>query len=603
MNRLIALVRHPALALAAIALALGVPAQDKPAEQKRLFFDTVQVNLISVEVFVTDRAGTPVTGLQREDFEVFEDGRPVKVTNFFAADPSAPAPIPVAVPGPPAEPASEEPKLPPVEQRLSVVLLVDNSGITEAERNLALRNAREMLSNCMRLPHTQAMVVMLDVRAHIRQGFTSDLQVLGAALDKLEREPADRTAGAINTSMIERSMSRVTVPSRFSDPGLSSGGGRIENRDFQAQEALSLLQTIRSAAAEARERTRGTLVSTTDFIGSLAGLPGRKVVFYVGNGLSLNPGESLFMKWESRFGQAGLERGFSAPLEARGLSLSNDFRNLVARANAGRVTFYAIDASGGVAPGAPSAEQAVLDPEPGINTSETMGKQHSMQHLAFATGGEAIAATPDPSAMFARLLKDFDTYYSLAYPAPRIGDGKDHSITVKVRRDGAVVRYRRHYLDKTADDRVVERNLSALLHDSGSNSLEVEVTVGTPVSRGGGAFSVPLLVSVPVGKLVLLPEGDAHRGSVSIFLAAKDLDDRITPPVKRHFSLSIPNSSLVAALGQTGSYTFELVMARGPQTVAVSVRDDLAQTESTVTARFWVGERNDQPKTIQGRLM
>ena len=205
--------------------------------------------------------------------------------------------------------------------------------------------------------------------------------------------------------------------------------------------------------------------------------------------------------------------------------------------------------------------------------------------------------------MFTRLLRDFDTYYSLAYPAPRIGDGKDHSITVKVRRDGAVVRYRRHYLDKTADDRVVERNLSALLHDSGSNSLDVEVTVGTPVSRGGGAFSVPLLVSVPVGKLVLLPEGDAHRGSVSIFLAAKDLDDRITPPVKRHFSLSIPNSSLVAALGQTGSYTFELVMAGGPQTVAVSVRDDLAQTESTVTARFWVGERTDQPKTIQGRLM
>jgi VWFA-related protein len=603
MSRLIALVRHPAWALAAIALALGAPAQDKPAEQKRLFFDTVQVNLISVDVFVTDRAGRPVTGLQREDFEVFEDGHPVNVTNFFAADPSVPTLSPVSVADALGELPSGEPNLPPVEQRLSVVLLVDNSGITEAERNLALRNAREMLADCLRLPHTQGMVVMLDVRAHIRQTFTSDTQLLDTALDKLEREPADRTAGAINTSMIERAMSRISLPPQFSGQGLGSPGGRIESRDFAEQEALSILQSIRSSAAEARERTRATLVSTTDFIGSLAGLPGRKVVFYVGNGLSLNPGESLFMKWQSRFGQAGLERGFSAPLEAMGLSLSSDFRNLVARANSGRVTFYAIDASGGIAPGAVSAEQAVIDPEPGLNTSEAMGRQHSMQHLAFATGGEAIAAAPDPTATLARLLKDFDTYYSLAYPAPRIGDGRDHSITVKVRRDGAKVRYRRHYLDKTADDRVAERNLSALLHDSGSNSLEVEVRVGTPVSRGGGTFSVPLLVSVPVGKLVLLPEGDTHRGSVTIFLAAKDLDDRITPPVKRHFSLSVPNSSLVAALGQTGSYTFELVMARGPQTVAVSVRDDLAQTESTVTARFWVGERTDQPKTIQGRLM
>jgi VWFA-related protein len=484
-----------------------------------------------------------------------------------------------------------------------VVLLVDNSGITEAERNLALRNARQMLADCLRLPHTQAMVVALDVRAHIRQPFTSDLQLLGAALDKLEREPADRTAGAINTTMLERSMSRISVPVEFGNQGLPGQGGRMESPDFAREEALSILQSIRSTAEEARERTRLTIVSTTDFIGSLAGLAGRKVVFYVGNGLSLNPGESLFMKWQSQYGQAGLERGFSAPLEARGLSLSSDFRNLVARANAGRVTFYAIDASGGIAPGEASAEQAVLDPEPGTNTSEAMGRQHSMQHMAFATGGEAIAAAPDASAALARLLRDFDTYYSLAYPAPRIGDGKDHSITVKVRRDGATVRYRRHYLDKTADDRVAERNLSALLHDSGSNSLDVEVAVGTPVSRGGGAFSVPLLVSVPVGKLVLLPEGDMHRGSVTIFLAAKDLDDRITPPIKRHFSLSVPNSSLVAALGQSGSYAFELVMARGPQTVAVSVRDDLAQTESTVTARFWVGERADQPKTIQGRLM
>ena len=602
MTRHVALARHPASALAAIVFALSAPAQDKPAEQKRLFFDTVQVNLISVDVFVTDRAGRPVTGLQREDFEVFEDGHPVNITNFFAADPSAPTLSPVAVAEAPGEAPSEEPMLPPVEQRLSVVLLADNSGITEAERNLALRNARDLLADCLRLPHTQAMVVMLDVRAHVRQTFTSDLQLLSAALDKMEREPADRTAGAINNVMIERAMSRISLPSQFPGQGLGAGG-RIESRDFAAQEAVSILQSIRSSAAESRERTRATLVSTTDFIGSLAGLPGRKVVFYVGNGLSLNPGESLFMKWESRFGQAGLERGFSAPLEARELSLSSDFRNLVARANAGRVTFYAIDASGGIAPGAASAEQAVIDPEPGLNTSEAMGRQHSMQHLAFATGGEAIAAAPDPSATLARLLKDFDTYYSLAYPAPRIGDGRDHSITVKVRRDGAKVRYRRHYLDKTADDRVAERNLSALLHESGSNSLEVEVRVGTPVSRGGGTFSVPLLVSVPVGKLVLLPEGDTHRGSVTIFIAAKDLDDRITPPVKRHFSLSVPNSSLVAALGQTGSYTFELVMARGPQTVAVSVRDDLAQTESTVTARFWVGERTDQPKTIQGRLM
>jgi hypothetical protein len=125
------------------------------------------------------------------------------------------------------------------------------------------------------------------------------------------------------------------------------------------------------------------------------------------------------------------------------------------------------------------------------------------------------------------------------------------------------------------------------------------VVVGTPVPRNDGSFSVPLLVTIPLGKLVLLPDGALHRGSISIFLAAKDLDDRITMPIKREFKITVPNDRLVVALGQIASYSFELVMARGPQTVAVSVCDDLAQTESTVTARFSVEERSESP-TIHG---
>lgn len=45
-----------------------------------------------------------------------------------------------------------------------------------------------------------------------------------------------------------------------------------------------------------------------------------------------------------------------------------------------------------------------------------------------------------------------------------------------------------------------------------------------------------------------------------------------------------------------------VLMARGPQTVAVSVRDDVAQLESTGTALFTVSERNTGA-TIKGRHM
>jgi VWFA-related protein len=591
MSRIIAAVRQPALALAGLTLALGAPAQEKADRAKSQFFETVQVNLISVEVFVTDRAGKQVTGLRREDFEVFEDGRPVTITNFFAAEPSAPAPAFVTGSEQATQPKPGDQELLPVEQRLSVVVLVDNSGITGAERSMALRHGRDMLANCLKLPRSQAMVVTLDLRAHVRQTFTTDPVLLAAALKKAEGEPPNLATGAMNAALIERAMSRISVPSQLSDVATTNQSRRAENRDFDLEDARSILQTIRSAAEADHENTRAMLISLTNFISSLAGLPGRKVVFYVGNGLNLRPGESLFMKWASRFGASGADPTFSPAQEANRLSLSGQFRDLVARANADRVMFYAIDASGGALLGGPTAEQALLDPEPGANLTEAMGRQTSLQYMAYATGGATIVSTPKASAVLARTLQDFDTYYSLAYAAPRIGDGMSHAIKVKVHREGVVVRHRQNYLDKTADERVVERNLSALLHESGSNSMGIEVVIGTPVAQKDRTFAVPLMIAVPVGKLVLLTEGDTHRGAISIFLAAKDLDDRITPPIKRKFALSVPNDKLTTALGQVANYTFMVVMTRGPQTVAVSVRDDLAQAESTVTARFTVGER------------
>ena len=43
----------------------------------------VNVNLVDVDVTVTDAHGHFVTGLAQEDFEVFEDGKPQQVQTFW----------------------------------------------------------------------------------------------------------------------------------------------------------------------------------------------------------------------------------------------------------------------------------------------------------------------------------------------------------------------------------------------------------------------------------------------------------------------------------------------------------------------------------------
>ena len=53
------------------------------AQQKTPYGETLEVRVIDVDVIVTDRSGKPVTGLTRDDFELFENGKRKEITNFL----------------------------------------------------------------------------------------------------------------------------------------------------------------------------------------------------------------------------------------------------------------------------------------------------------------------------------------------------------------------------------------------------------------------------------------------------------------------------------------------------------------------------------------
>ena len=92
--------------------------------------DVVRVNtqLVSVPTVVTDRSGHPLTGLRAENFAVFEDGTPQRVTNFATTD----APFEIA-------------------------LLLDTSGSTRQELGL-IRDAAKAFVNPLRAGDRVAIV-------------------------------------------------------------------------------------------------------------------------------------------------------------------------------------------------------------------------------------------------------------------------------------------------------------------------------------------------------------------------------------------------------------------------------------------------------------
>src|SRR5215213_972671 len=89
------------LGLSLFVTALGQNPQGTPAQQRGDDDDEVvriTTNLVQVDAVVTDKSGKLVTDLKPEDVEIFEDGRPQKITNFSFVSTEDAAPVTTTAP-------------------------------------------------------------------------------------------------------------------------------------------------------------------------------------------------------------------------------------------------------------------------------------------------------------------------------------------------------------------------------------------------------------------------------------------------------------------------------------------------------------------------
>ena len=569
----------PATAVAAVLLAVA-PApptvREKPVGP--IVVEAVQVNVVNVDVLVIDHDGHPLSGLASEDFEILEDGKPVPITNFYAAIGGLPAP-PAGVPPAPAQAPPEQAEQPPEEQSLGLVFFFDNANLTLARRNAIFEQVRALLREGLQTVRTHVLLATSGAAVRIQQPFTSDEQTLLATVDRLEHQVGEARSSSNRNPLLSRMISDGATPAES-----MAGGGRASNQDFDKEFALSLRDDARSAAEQAYQQTRVTLIALTQFVDSLAGLPGRKALVYVGEGIHMRHAEPLLQEWEAAFRR--YDPTYSAAIEATRYNVSNEFAEMIRRANSARITFYCVDGSPDSGTAGVSAEQTSPAADPTSAILNAYNLRQSLESMSGATGGRTLTAGPNLAATLANTVDDLRTYYSLGYDAPHIGDGKYHTIKVRVKREGARVRHREGYLDKAPDARTAERNLSALMFETTSNPLGLAVSVSPGEKQKGDTVQVTVTVTVPLGNLVFLPREEVHEGSVSLWLATRDADDRLSAPAKQTFPVRIPNDQLQTALGQAGSFSFKMIVRKGPQRVAVTLRDELGQTDSTAVATF-----------------
>jgi VWFA-related protein len=603
-----------ALLLAAWAPLAAAPPNAQPKAPAKLppppsFGEVMEVHVVNVDVYVTDRDGRRVTGLKQGDFAVSEDGKAVQLSNFAAVERKSATAAAPRSPSSPRTPvvggkaASAEEKAPAAdpENALSLVVFVDNLHIRPQNRTRAVEQIRKFMGLNVR-PGDRVLLATHDTGLTVRRSFTDDAASVDATLREIERLPTYGQQEDASRQVAYRTMLEIN--------SMSPCG-------------LEMIKPVEGYADQVRADALRTVKALTVMINSLSGVPGRKALLFVSDGISITPGEELFEAArqvcsgapaagistadDSRTAGSGAPRGAGeggdgtgryqdsqAALDAQKYSVAKQFESLAAHASANRVTFYTLQASGLQTSTVPAdvegSRQERLIETGMIQQIQTSNLKGSLTALAVDTGGRAMLDANDFLPELARMQEDFDTYYSLGYTPAHLGDGRDHRVEVKVKRPGLRVRYLQSYRDKPAMEKVADRTLAALLHGIEDNPLDVEIEIGDSAPADAGQYAVPVRLKIPLFKLAILSQRDGgYYGKLRVLVATRDEVGGTSAVRRVEVPLEIPRKEVLNAMGQYYVYTLTLKMKPGAQHVAVGVRDDIAAVTSYLSRPVTVG--------------
>ncbi|MFN0085156.1 MAG: VWA domain-containing protein [Blastocatellia bacterium] len=483
------------LAALCIAICLAPPArgQDRLRDSQSVL--RLETELVQLDVVVTDKQGRLVRDLKREEFALFEDGKPVALSHFAIGTASRPAALPGRPPRTPAgAPASAAPA---VSAGRYLVLAVDDLHLAAGNLPYA-KNALTRFIDSQMSDEDQVALVTTSGALGLYQQFTSDREALRRAVGRLA--PRDRTdAGDLGVPRItpyqaelidQGDTDALEIAVRAMVRQTAGGQGDQTERALAAREAQSRARAILQQNTHA---TIATLRTIEEVIRSLQPLGGRKVVAFFSDG---------FLLGGARDGR------------------HYDLRRIADAAVRAGVTIYSLDTRGlSAGPAAVNVAQPFNDMPQDlsirmrIESGTIEGMRDGMHSLARDTGGLPLFNSNDLTQGIARLLEDTEVYYLLAFePLAPVRDGRFRKLDVRLPgRPDLKVRSRAGYF--APNDKLAEAELAPIEKPAktpAAAAKAAEAALQRQIREGIGALfplrGIP--VSMTAG-FVHLPEGSS----------------------------------------------------------------------------------------------
>lgn len=463
--------------LLAMFLATGVLAQTPPLRE------TLDVRVTSIDVVVTDRAGNRVEGLAASDFTVLENGRPQKITNFSelrSGEPSA------AEPHPPRR----------------IAIFVDALTLDPPRRERLRDSLFRLIERGVR---PGDLVTVLSWRGGLASEipFTDDPSALRGAIDRAVMRSAT-VSNPLEQRALDLEQEWFTMTESAFQAAQVQGGAF----DREGHLDMSVEARARREYADVVRRT----AALQQWIGSLAGAEGRKILLVASNRITKNA-SGVF---EAAAGRR------EAPRDSR-WSTEPLLEAIASSANASRVTLYTIHPEGAARSGAGAEMGGTVAVSGGAlaeRTAETMpaGEHDALWFLAESTGGTFAYGLGEAERLITTLADDLGFYYSIGYrPAARATE-EERRIEVRMTR-GLRARARRAVVEKTPISRASDQVIANLVHPFEPGGLRITATPGEE-RRAKDRRIIPVELRIPIGGLTFADRDGFDEGGVSILVAS-----------------------------------------------------------------------------------
>jgi VWFA-related protein len=528
------------------------------AAPQQTLVESIEVRVANIDVVVRDKAGNPVTGLTKDDFELFEDGKKQPITNLYEVRRNADA---AAEPTRSGEAPAVSSPAPPVEQRpRKLILFVDSFSLQPARKVPILAAVEKFIDRQMK-PEDQAMLISWRLSVNVITPFTSDKAVVKSGIAALARAPRGPDEVAKLKSDIQE-LIRIAL------------SNTLMMSFAQAHEQA--IQLVDAYAAGLILREEQLLNDLGRMSSTLAGVEGKKVIIFAGENLPEHPGAELYRYVNAQFAPY-LSRN-SNPLDFQvvtgvtGNRMQQTIAKVANQAAAYGVTIYAIDAA---EMNSDFSADSSIAPDPSETFSRFANTSAALQTMASITGGVSIANTTNFDLAFDNIGRDLDSYYSLGYK-PSDNGRATRKIVVKTKNRSYTVRNPEAFILRSTDDQMKDRT-TANLYTATPGAWPVAIRTAAPRKDGRGIFAIPVQV-VMASTLTLLPEGKNLVGGFVLYLVAGSVDGGPSEVIRRPETLKIPATAEGQVRAKPMTFTTTIRVKAGESMLSVGVVDQTSGT-------------------------